>query len=90
MKQVFLCDICGTPYETQEECSRCESFHIHPKGLQAGSFVSYKDAKSPYVSEVIVKMKDDKLVKYIFDRIIDDKTTLDALDRIEKNGANKE
>ena len=79
MKQMYYCELCGKPYESQEECQRCESFHIGPKCIDAGMFLAIDDAKSPYIENLIMRMEDGALVRYVYDSVVDDS-------QVSKNG----
>ena len=71
MKQMYCCEICGTAFETKEECEKCEQFHIIPDGIEAGMFLPFNSAKSPYIQSVLLRMKDNKLVRYVFDSVME-------------------
>ena len=71
MKQIYCCELCGEPYATQEECEKCEQFHIEPQGLDAGMFVPIAKASTPYIEKIIVRMKDGKCAQYLFDKVVE-------------------
>lgn len=71
MKQIYCCDLCGEAYESEEECKKCEAFHIEPKMIEAGRFVPITKSDMPYIDRVIVRMQDDSLVQYAFEKILD-------------------
>lgn len=61
--ELFVCDHCGTQYDTQEQCKLCESTHCPPKEIKLCRYMPYKSAKR-YPIMVQIEMSDGKMVTY--------------------------
>ena len=73
MKKVinYYCEVCGTPYQSEEECMNCENYHKH---LRKVSFTGYRPigkAKCPYAEIIIIEMEDGESVVYSFDKLME-------------------
>ena len=66
----FRCDLCGTVYATEEECQKCEAFHVLPEGIQQVAFRSYIGQRIGVPDFMIVAMKDGSLQEYKFNKTI--------------------
>lgn len=67
----YSCEFCGTPYDTEEECKKCEAFHVEPSGVEACIFRPIGESDNRYIDGIVLKMKDGKAVLYKFDSIIE-------------------
>lgn len=72
MKQLYVCDICHGGFDNKEDCEKCEASHIEPDHIEAAMFMPFNVAKTPYVDNILIRMKDDTLVRYVFDEVLED------------------
>ena len=56
---IYICDICGERFQSQEECKRCENGHMKPENILKYTF----PRAGRYPSMISVQM-DDKTVCY--------------------------
>jgi len=68
MKQLttYCCETCGTIYMDEEECKKCEAFHVKPDTAVLVRFEPHKEANIPYPESIVFKMQDDKHARYTF------------------------
>lgn len=73
MKKVtsYYCEICGTPYKSEEECMDCEGYHKHLKRVAFTGYRPVGKAKCPYAEIIIIEMEDGNSAVYSFDKIMD-------------------
>lgn len=60
-RELFICEICGGQYNTEDECKNCENSHIIPKQIVRYSYIP---AISRYPYGVTIKMSDGEELSY--------------------------
>lgn len=61
---LYQCEICGTRYDNEETCVRCESRHIFPVGLSEVRYTGIKKDSTGYPEAICVRMSDGNFVVY--------------------------
>lgn len=57
----YICEICGTVYESSHDCNKCKKSHRNPVGVVA---IGYYRAADKYPSTIYIRMDDGENVKY--------------------------
>ena len=87
----YTCEYCGYPYDTEEECKKCEQFHIEPLGIQAGAFKPMAQTSNRYLDRVVLRMSDETLVQYTYDQVVDPNIQIDPHpSEADRNGVHEQ
>ena len=64
--QLYVCEICGTRYESEDECRRCEESHKAPIRIVKEQYRSlkYDGDKYPYPISILFEMSDGENLWY--------------------------
>lgn len=69
----YECEFCHEVYDTEEECQKCESSHHMPKKMVSVCFSAKNPMnefyEAPYPMSIVVRMDDDKEIKYFIDPV---------------------
>lgn len=66
MKKVehYICEVCGTEYNDKKKCSDCESGHRKPLEISGANWVSMRNNRSGYPTQIHIKMSDGENITY--------------------------
>ena len=63
-REFFQCEFCGTVYQVEENCVRCEGNHKRIVSTRAAKYLPLESDKSGYPTRVVVTMSDGKEMEY--------------------------
>ena len=66
MKKVehYICEICGTEYNSRLKCEECESGHVMPVKIDGANFIPMRNNRSGYPTQIHVKMSNGETITY--------------------------
>lgn len=66
MKKVqhYICEICGTEYNDESVCTKCEKGHRAAKCISGSRYLSMSQDKSGYPLTIDIMMDDGKTIRY--------------------------
>lgn len=66
MKKVehYICEICATEYKDKKKCEECESGHVKPVKIDNATWISMRNNRSGYPTQIHVKMSNGETITY--------------------------
>lgn len=61
---LYVCEVCGTSYNSKIKCEQCEKSHKKPVKIVEANYVSFNNNTKGYPHSIRVEMDDNEVILY--------------------------